>query len=634
MDKKTVTGLILIGLVLFGFTMYNSKQASLYNAEKAKQDSIALAKERLNMPIVPLEHQHSQNGMADGQAVDMEAVAKAQDSVRNAFYGNHLYEASRGEEKTYTLENDLMTLSVSNRGAMVTGVELKKYDKYNGEPVNLIAPGSADFDVNFFIMRNLNQTQINTGDYYFTADKISSSAGQNSLAMRLFVDSLSYVEYIYTMKDGDYMVDFDINFVNMENILSPNQSDMLVSWKSIAPRNEKGFQNENQFSTIAYKYPGKNNIETLKQSTGVREDDVPSKVEWVAFKQQFFSSILIAEGTFDNAYMRYDTFGEDDENLKSFAATIALPYSRLINSYNMKIYYGPNKYSTLKKYDISMQRLVPLGWGIFGWVNRYIVIPVFNFLGKYIDSFGIIILILTIFIKLLIFPFTYKSYMSTSKMRVLKPEIEEINARYPKQEDAMKKQQATMELYRKSGVNPMGGCLPLLIQMPVLIAMFRFFPASIELRGESFLWANDLSAYDSIMELPFKIPFYGDHVSLFALLMAVMMFINSKINFNQQPATAPQMGGMKFMMLYFMPIMMLMWFNNYASGLTYYYSVSTFITIAQMMGFRYLIDDKKIRAQLQENAKKPQKKSKWQQRYADMVKLQQEQQKAQAKKRK
>ena len=346
----------------------------------------------------------------------------------------------------------------------------------------------------------------------------------------------------------------------------------------------------------------------------------------MAFKQQFFSSVLIAGNDFQNGELKYDTYQPGEGRIKDFYAKLSVPFSAQTQSCDFQMYYGPNKYSVLKKYDNGMQRLVPLGGWLIGWINRWIVIPVFDFLGKYIANYGIIILLLTIFIKIIIAPLTYKSYLSSAKMRLLKPDIDALNAKYPDQKDAMKKQQAVMTLYKEAGVSPMGGCLPLLIQFPILVAMFRFFPASIELRGEHFLWADDLSSYDSILQLPFDIPFYGSHVSLFALLMAVSVFISSKINYAQTAQAGPQMAGMKFMMLYMMPVMLLLWFNNYSSGLSYYYLVSNLFTIGQTFAFRYAVNDQKLHQQMKENAKKPKKKSKWQQRYEEMMKEQQKQQ--------
>ena len=348
----------------------------------------------------------------------------------------------------------------------------------------------------------------------------------------------------------------------------------------------------------------------------------------------------VAEGAYlEYRYLIYDTEAPESSLLKTFTAQMGVPYTPQTEGYDFAFYFGPNKYSILKKIgepggaDIYLERLVPLGWGIFGWVNRWCVIPVFDFLRNYIGSFGIIIFILVLLVKLVISPLTYKSYVSMAKMRLVKPQIDELAKKYPKPEDAMKKQQATMELYKKAGINPMGGCIPMLIQMPILIAMFRFFPASIELREQPFLWADDLSSYDSIVNLPFSIPFYGDHVSLFALLMAVSLFGYSWFNYQQTASSQPQMAGMKFMMVYMMPIMMLFWFNSYSSGLCYYYLLSNIFTIGQTLVIRRMVDDNKIHAIMQANAAKKSKgkKSKFQQRYEELMRQQEAQQRAKRK---
>ena len=376
-------------------------------------------------------------------------------------------------------------------------------------------------------------------------------------------------------------------------------------------------------------------------SDGAKDKQVSTAVNWVAFKQQFFSSVFIAPENVSYANMAFDTAAPESEYMKDFSAQMAVPYTIQNDTYDFAFYFGPNKYAILRKVTdpsgeaLHLERLIPLGWGIFGWVNRWFVIPVFDFLRNYIGSFGIIILILAVLVKVIISPLTYKSYVSMAKMRIIKPEVDELAKKYPKPEDAMKRQQATMELYKKAGINPMGGCIPLLIQMPIIIAMFRFFPASIELREQPFLWADDLSSYDSILQLPFKIPFYGDHVSLFALLMTAALFIFSYINYQQTSSSQPQMAGMKFMMVYLMPLMMLFWFNSYSSGLCYYYFLANVLTIGQTLLIRRLVDDEKIHAVMKANAAKRGnggKKSKFQLKYEQMMQQQEAMQKARRKK--
>ena len=371
-----------------------------------------------------------------------------------------------------------------------------------------------------------------------------------------------------------------------------------------------------------------------------RTKEVTSAVNWVAFKQQFFSSVFIAPQNVSYASMGFTTAQPGSGYIKDFTARMTVPYTPQTEGYDFAFYFGPNKYSILRKVtlgeeeeEIALERLIPLGWGIFGWINRWCVIPVFDFLRNFIGSFGIIILILAVLIRLVISPMTYKSYVSMAKMRLIKPQVDELTKKYPKQEDAMKRQQATMELYKKAGINPMGGCIPMLIQMPILIAMFRFFPASIELRDQHFLWADDLSSYDSVLNLPFSIPFYGDHVSLFALLMALSTFAYSYYNYQQTASSQPQMAGMKFMMVYMMPIMLLFWFNDYSSGLCYYYLLSNLLTIGQTLVIRRMVDDSKIQAIMAANAAKKSngKKSKFQQRYEELMRQQEAQQRAKRK---
>ena len=618
MDKKSLLGLLIIGVILFVFTWHSSKQQAEIARQQASIDSAA----RASLPVETVASEI--DPASPSPTADSAALREKQQ--REEHLGRYLYAATEGTETFYTIENDLLKIRFSNKGGRVASVELKDYKTYRQTPLLLFADSTSVFDLSFFIKKGYNNTQINTSEYYFEpvdANGLAFAPGeeQKNFAMRLNVDSASYVEYLYTIRRDNYMIDFDVRFVGMDDLLAPNQGDLEINWQNVGPQNEKGFDNENNYTTIAYNFPGDNTIEELGMSKETKDETVNSKIKWVAFKQQFFSSILIAGNDFQNATLQYETFAPGSGNIKQFHAQLSVPYTPQTDSYGFSFYFGPNKYSTLKKYDdLHLQRLVPLGGWIIGWVNRWLVIPTFDFLGKYIANYGLIILLLTIFIKIIISPLTYKSYLSTAKMRLLKPEMDKINEKYPKQEDAMKKQQAMMALYKSAGVNPMGGCLPLLIQFPILIAMFRFFPASIELRGKSFLWADDMSSYDTILHLPFDIPFYGDHVSLFALLMAVSVFITSKISYSQTAQAGPQMAGMKFMMLYLMPLMLLFWFNNYSSGLSYYYLVSNIITMGQTFGFRYIVNEDKLHQRMKENARKPKKMSKFQQRYEELMK--------------
>ena len=656
MDKKTILGIVVVAVLFLGFAYVNTKQQEKYQQEwaawQAYQDSVAAA----SRPAVPAADSVAGGAAesavaASGETTAPEAEADLAQTVRQrriAAMGEYLTAAQEAEPEEFTVENEVMTVRFSTRGGQITGVTLKDYTKYaprgqRDQLIELMDPASARFDMSFYVKNGLNNVKVNTMDYVFRAEPVETAGDARRVTMRLAVAENAWLEYEYLIynkqaPERDYLVDFNVRLVNMAPQMA-NQTSIGIDWSNVSYQNEKGFQNENMYTTLAYRFPGESSIEELGMSDGAKSKSVSTAVNWVAFKQQFFSSVFIAPQNVSSANMAFDTAAPGSELLKSFSVQMAVPYSAQVEGYDFAFYFGPNKYAILKKVtdnngaDLHMERLIPLGWGIFGWVNRWCVIPVFDFLRNYIGSFGIIILILVILVKLVISPLTYKSYVSMAKMRLIKPQVDELNKKYPKKEDAMKKQQATMELYKKAGINPMGGCIPMLIQLPILIAMFRFFPASIELREQPFLWADDLSSYDSIVNLPFSIPFYGDHVSLFALLMAVSLFGYSYFNYQQTASSQPQMAGMKFMMVYMMPIMMLLWFNSYSSGLCYYYLLSNLFTIGQTLVIRRIVDDEKIHAVMQANAarKSKGKKSKFQQRYEELMRQQEAQQRAKRK---
>ena len=653
MDKKTILGIVVVAALFLGFAYFNTKQQEKYQQEKyqqemaayqAYQDSVAAA----TRPVVPVA---DSTAVAASSAVVPEAEANAADALRRqqvAALGEYLAGARDAEAEEFTVENDVMIVTFSTRGGRITGVTLKDYTKYaprgkRDQLIELMDPASARFDLSFYVKNGLNNVKVNTMDYVFRAQPEQVEGDARRVVMRLPVAADAWLEYEYLIynkqvPERDYLVDFNVRLVNMAPQMA-NQASIGIDWSNNSYQNEKGFQNENMYTTISYRFPGESSIEDLGMSEKSKSKSISTSVNWVAFKQQFFSSAFIAPQNVTNANLAFDTAAPGSELLKSFSAQMTVPYTVQTEGYDFAFYFGPNKYAILKKgvaadgEELHMERLIPLGWGIFGWVNRWCVIPVFDFLRNYIASFGIIILILVILVKLVISPLTYKSYVSMAKMRLIKPQVDELNKKYPKKEDAMKKQQATMELYKKAGINPMGGCIPMLIQMPILIAMFRFFPASIELREQPFLWADDLSSYDSIVNLPFSIPFYGDHVSLFALLMAVSLFGYSYFNYQQTASSQPQMAGMKFMMVYMMPIMMLLWFNSYSSGLCYYYLLSNLFTIGQTLLIRRMVDDDKIHAVMQANAanRSKGKKSKFQQRYEELLRQQEAQQRTKRK---
>ena len=648
MDKKSIIGIAVVAVLFLGFAYFNSQQQKEYLEQKAAYeayvDSVAAAA-RAAAPVA--------DSLASGNGVQAEvAAAEAAAAVRERqveTLGESLTAAREAEAEEFIVENDVMAVLFSTRGGQIKGVTLKDYTQYGprgkrDRKIEMMDPATARFGLSFYLKNGLKNVPVNTLDYMFTAQPVVGEAdGAKSVVMRLPVAEGAYLEYRYLIYDTeaperDYLVDFDVRLVNMAPEMA-NQTQIQIDWANTTFQNEKGFQNENMYTTLSYRFPDETSIEELGMSEGAKSKNISTQVNWVAFKQQFFSSVFIAPDNVSYANLAFDTAAPESSLLKTFTAQMGVPYTPQTEGYDFAFYFGPNKYSILKKIgepggaDIYLERLVPLGWGIFGWVNRWCVIPVFDFLRNYIGSFGIIIFILVLLVKLVISPLTYKSYVSMAKMRLVKPQIDELAKKYPKPEDAMKKQQATMELYKKAGINPMGGCIPLLIQMPILIAMFRFFPASIELREQPFLWADDLSSYDSVLNLPFSIPFYGDHVSLFALLMAVSMFGYSYFNYQQTASSQPQMAGMKFMMVYMMPIMMLFWFNSYSSGLCYYYLLSNLFTIGQTLVIRRMVDDDKIHAIMQANAAKKSKgkKSKFQQRYEELMRQQEAQQRAKKK---
>ena len=640
MDKKSIIGIVLIGILFFGFTIYSSRQQQKYQEELAAYQA---AHPELTQPVVP-----DSSAVAAAPVVESLGAATP-DSTRLArevaVLGDFLAAAKNAAPQEIVVENDVMKVRFSTGGGIVRSVTLKDYTRYGrqgerNEPIEMFVPESAKFDLSFFIKNGLNNVKVNTSEYTFTADPVIRTDTAQIVRMRLPVAEGAALEYRYVVYDEatpsrDYLVDYTVRLVGMAPYMA-NQSSIGIAWSNTSYQNEKGFKNENMYTTVAYRFPGEKSVEELGMSEEEKSKEVTSSLNWVAFKQQFFSSVFIAPENVSYADLGFSTAHPGSGYVKDFTARMTVPYTPQTEGYDFAFYFGPNKYSILKKVslsegdDLHMERLIPLGWGIFGWVNRWCVIPVFDFLRNYIPSFGIVILILAVLIRLVISPLTYKSYVSMAKMRLIKPQVDELAKKYPKQEDAMKRQQATMELYKKAGINPMGGCIPLLIQMPILIAVFRFFPASIELRDQSFLWADDLSSYDSVLNLPFSIPFYGDHVSLFALLMALSMFVYSYYNYQQTASAQPQMAGMKFMMVYMMPVMLLLWFNSYASGLCYYYLLSNLLTIGQTLVIRRMVDDSKIQAIMQANAARKSKgrKSKFQQRYEELMRQQEAMQRA------
>lgn len=614
MNRNTLLGFILIGAILIIFSWYNSKKYKEHLQTAGTADSLkqttAVQKE------TPISGDSSKTAI-----ISPDTLSASAEKVVSAYKDTMLQAAELKAEEFSTLENKKISVTFTNKGGQPYRVKVNNYYTYDSLDLNLVRDNKSSFDLSFFT----NQ-EISTRNFKFDLYQKSDT----SLIYRLYVDSSSFVEFSYTLPADSYMLGFNVRFSSMKKHLSRNTTMFDIEWALDLPRLEKGYDNEKNYSSVLFRYPNSNDVENLGLRKESSEKDVRTKLSWVAFQQQFFSAILVADNNFNSGLINYKVYPENDPD-RSLMHCRAYMQSEFPEGDDVvipfKYYFGPNHFKTLKSYDMGFEKIVPLGGWLIGWINRYIIILVFDLLSKFISNYGIIILLLTILIKLVISPLTIKSYVSSAKMRVLKPEVDKINAKYPKQEDAMKKQQETMALYQKTGISMFGGCLPMLLQFPILFAMFKFFPASFELRQQGFLWATDLSAYDSVLNLPFTIPLYGDHVSLFALLMAISMFFYSKLNADQMSA-GPQMAGMKFMTIYFMPVFLLVFCNNLSSGLSYYYMLSNLLTILQTWVIRkYFVDEKKLYAQLKEKAASnaPRKKSKFQERLDAAYKAQQEQ---------
>ncbi|HDO27544.1 MAG TPA: membrane protein insertase YidC [Bacteroidetes bacterium] len=631
MNKNTILGFILIAAIMIGYTVWMSPSKE----EKARlqriEDSISRVKKIAERKQAELKKQLPPEEVTEKNSVPaQEQGAEAKDlGERRNKYANFANE-SIGRKDTITIETDLVTYKISTKSGFIIDAVLKKYQTWDSLPLQLFEPGYNNFGLAFFSQNKL----VNTNELYFTPTDSSSRhfsiSGDKDFqfSMRLYADDSegktnpnSYIEYLYNFKGDNYMFDFTINLVNMRGVIPANINTMELNWFSDLIQQERSIDRFNG-STVYYKFYH-DDVDYLSE-TKDEEKQINTRLRWVSFKQRFFSSTLIAKEYFGGGNIK--TYELKDKPypkyLKTMSASLDVPINPSGNtSIPLSMYMGPNKFKTLRSYHLELERQIPIGWSLFilAWINEYIIIPVFDWLGGYGWNYGIVILVLTIMLKTVLFPIAYKTYMSSAKMRVLKPEVEEINKKFPKKEDAMKKQKAVMGLYKKAGANPASGCVPMLLQMPILFAMFRFFPSSIELRQQSFLWAHDLSSYDSILDLPFKIPFYGDHVSLFTLLMTISTVMYTYLNNQMMGQQTTQMPGMKTMM-YIMPVMFLGIFNNYASGLSYYYFLANIITFGQMFVFRYLVNEDKLRAQIEANKKKPRKTSNFQKRLEEAAK--------------
>ena len=608
MDKNTVIGFILIAVIFFGFSIYQSKQARKQDELRARQDSVAA----LYAPADTVQT----------LAPEVPAEAPA-DSSAKAVYKDPSLNAMHAEQGSIvTLENDKIVLALNSKGAQPYSVKVKDYFNYDSTDLYIFKPDASVYSISLYAGE-----YIQTKDFNFRIAERTDS----SVLFRLPLSGDACIEQLYTLRKGEYMVDNLLSFKNMDGVIPRNVYSFDLDWHLTVPRMEKSYKNESQYSKLDFYQPGdKKPVEIGRGRSAAK--NIASSVSWFAFQQQFFSAIMRSKGGFNSGNFSINFVNQDDES-RDLMACSALMRQEFTQSADVQIpfefYFGPSHYKTLKEYDQKYEKIIPLGGWLVGWFTRFVIIPLFGFLSRFISNYGLIILIMTIIIKIVVLPFTFKSYSSSAKMQVLQPEIAKINERYKGQDEAMKKQQATMNLYKRAGVSPMGGCLPTLLTFPILWAMFRFFPASIELRQQPFLWAPDLSAPDSIWDFGSRVPLLGDHLSLFALLMAITMWGYSRLMMNSQTASNdPNAKSMQFMSVWMMPIMMFFICNNLSSALSYYYLVSQIISMGEIFVVKkFFVHPEQIYAKLKATEGKPLPKSKWQQRLEQAQKMQQQQMK-------
>lgn len=598
---------------MLGFTIYNKPdREALDKAQKEQYTKDSIAK--ISKQNAAIKSPPTNTSSTEGDSIESDSLALAK---KIAQYGPFAQSIKDSAVADIHVETDLFDVVVEAKGGAIRSVELKNFKTWDKHPLQLIASDSNVFNFNIPV----GQLIVPTSALTFEATKNNYKvSGKDSISIQLVAkgDGGQSIVYDYTFHGNEYTIGYNVNF---QGITAPGatMSPIALTWNQLARRQEKNLSNERNNTTIYYQ-DIENEVDKINPLSAEKYT-TEKAINWIGFKQQFFTSVLISSSPFQTGASLETRNSDKDSLTKSMHADLIVNPSKGANpSIHFNWYFGPTHYATLQKSGFDLQKQIPLGWGIFGWVNKLIVIPAFNFLGQFNLGYGLVILLLTLYIKLLLLVFQFRSYMSQAKMRVLKPEMDELNDKF-KDEDPLKKQQAVMELYRTAGVNPLGGCLPMLFQIPILFALFNFFPNAIELRQQGFLWADDLSTYDSIVNLPFTIPFYGNHVSLFALMMTVSTIIYTRMN-NQLSAGSSQMMPQLKWMMYLMPVIFLFVLNSYAAGLNYYYFLANIITFAQQFAFRKLVDDQKIHAQIQENKKKPKKAkaSSFQQRLEEMAK--------------
>lgn len=619
MDKNSVIGFVLIAAIFLGFTVFENKRAAKYAEVKAQQDSIALAQ----MPF------DSSSVVSLGES--SEGASVANDVTAPVYKDSCLQAASdvNNVPEMVVLENSKIRIQLTTKGAQPYSVKVKDYYNYDSTELYLFRPGQSEYSLRVYAGE-----YIKTSNFNFTV----ASASDSVVVMRLPFRNGGYIEQKYTLSEDSYLLKNSLSFVNMDEIIPKNVSAFDLDFSMTVPRMEKGYKNEVQYSKADYYFEGDKKPEELGRGRSATKR-IDSKLSWFAFQQQFFSTIFRAPDQFASGELAINFKSEDDpeRNLMDCSAKMRaeLPAGKNV-TVPFEFYFGPNHYQTLKSFDHKYEKIIPLGGWLVGWFTKFFIIPMFDFFHRFIGNFGLIILLMTLVIKIVVFPLTYKSFSSSAKISALKPEIDKLNEKYPhkdNQQEQLKKQQAIMNLYKRAGASPMGGCLPTLLTFPILWAMFRFFPASIELRQQSFLWCHDLSAYDSIVDFGVRIPLLGDHLSLFALLMAATMWIYSKLTMSSQPnAGDPSAASMRFMSLWMMPIMMFFICNSLSAALSYYYLLSQLISIAQTWIIRKSINPESVLEKVRASEGKPIAKSKWQIRLEEAQRLQEQQLKEQQKK--
>jgi len=613
LDLNSIIGILLIGVIFLWMMYQNKPSKEAIAAEKAKKEMLAKEEKTTKAQSVAAP------ALVAGDSTQLAQLQKT--------LGGFAYSATlpSAKDTVTTIENDFVVLKIANKGGYIVEATLKKFEKFkknSGQLVSLIKDNNADLNIR---LQTSDNRVLETKNLYFEPT-LTKVGNDQVLSMKLKAGANEFLEYKYILKPNDYMVGFDVRSQGLNKVLN-TAKPLDLQWSMKTYRSEKSIAYEDRFTEIRYKYEGdKNNY----VGNGKDKEETPDKVDYIAFKQHFFTSILLTDTPFEKSSLKSNKLAIDTEKdtifIKDLKANVPLAFRNGEVDYKMNWYFGPTDYDTLKKYDKGMEKIVPLGWGIFGWINRFIFIPLFGFLSSTLGlSLGIAIIFFTIIIKVGMSPITYKSFLSQAKMKVLRPDITELGEKYKK--DPMKKQQETMKLYSKAGVNPMAGCIPALIQIPFMYASFQFFPSAFELRQKSFLWADDLSSFDSVYKLPFHIPLYGDHISLFPILAAIAIFFYMKMTSGDQQMAAPQQEGMPDMtkmmkmMIYVSPIMMLIFFNSYGAGLSLYNFISNLITIGIMFVIKnYIVDSDKIHAQIQENKlKEPKKPGKFQQRLQEAM---------------